>query len=223
MILIQFIIGTALGSFLFASYSRLSVSGNIWRPLRSQCDSCSSTIIWFDLVPIYSYLMLGGRCRNCNQPIAKAALISELFFGNLLLYWQPTFHSTLFVLAGSLLFFMAVSDAHRCEFPVGYSYALIFCAITVYTLFTPHHLIFVSIILMWLGLQFFEPHLTWIGSGDLDVFLCLLILLGFVSFAWLLLLSSLSALITGFLFKRRRLPFIPFVAASYLPVIFFLP
>lgn len=220
MLLFQFLIGAVLGSFLFAGYSRLSIGGNLFRPSRSRCDSCLVMIGWFELIPILSYLMLRGRCRHCGQTIPKAALASELFFASLLLSWKPTLASTLYLLAGSLLFFMAVNDARYFEFPTSYCYALMFCAITVYTLFSAHYLIVIVIVLLWLGLQLFEPRFAWIGSGDLDVFLSLLVLLGLIPFAWLLLLSSLLALITSQLVKRRCLPFIPFVAVAYLMILF---
>lgn len=222
MLILQFFFGSVLGSFLFASYSRLQSGSSLFNPSRSHCDSCSATIAWYDLIPIFSYLMLRGNCRQCGQAIPVTALISELFFGSLLLSWQPTAPGTLFVLAGSLLFFMAVSDVRHFEFSAGWGYCLMFCAVIVYTFFTPHHVIFIYIIVLWVGLQFFEPHFTGIGSGDLDVFLCLLLLLGLIPFAWLLLLSSLMAITFSLLFQRRRLPFIPFISASYLPVIFFL-
>lgn len=222
MLLLQLVIGAVLGSFLFASYFRLSVGGSLFHPSRSQCDSCLRTIRWFDLVPIFSYLMLRGRCRYCGQVIPKAALASEVFFASLLLYWQPSLSRVLYLLAGSLLFFMAVSDARQFTFPASLDHGLMLCAITVYTLFRPHYLIVAVIFLVWLGLQFCDPHLTWIGSGDLDVFLCLLILLGLVPFAWLLLFSSLLALMTSQIVQQRRLPFIPFVAAAYLIVLLFI-
>lgn len=222
MILIQFIIGTVLGSFLFASYSRLRTGGSILSPARSYCDSCSATIAWFDLVPIFSYLILRGRCRNCNQTIPLASLFCELFFGSLLLSWQPTLLSTGYVLVGCLLFFMAINDTHYLAFPTVYGHGLMLLAVTLYGFFSPHHPFFIFMMLIWLMTQFFEPKFKWIGAGDLDVFLCLLILLGFVPFAWLLLLSSLSGLVTSQFLKLRRLPFLPFITASYLIILFFI-
>lgn len=222
MFMFQFIFGAVIGSFLFASYTRLSTGGNLFYPNRSHCDSCSATLAWFDLVPIFSYLILRGHCRRCGEAIPVTVLLSELFFGSLLLSWQPTLPSTLFFLAGGLLFFMAVSDARHFEFPASYGYCLMGCAVLVYTFFTPHHWVFIFLIIVWLGLQFFEPNFSWIGSGDFDVFLCLLLLLGVVGFALLLLISSLTALVASCLLKRRRLPFIPFITISYLLVLIFL-
>lgn len=222
MLFFQAILGAILGSFLFASHSRKQTGGNIYRPARSYCDQCAETIAWYDLVPIISYLALRGRCRWCGFKIPRASLYCEIFFGCLLLCWQPTFLRTGYVIIGGLLFFMAVSDACHFNYPATYGYWLMLCTATVYTLFRPHHFIFIFIFICWLILQFYEPKLVWLGSGDLDIFLCLVVLLGLTPFAWLLLLSSFLALIAGQLLKQRRLPFIPFIAMGYLVVLFFI-
>ncbi len=58
----------ALGSFLNVVASRLPLGGSIVYP-GSACDVCSSEIRWYDNVPLLSYLVLRGRCRDCRTPI----------------------------------------------------------------------------------------------------------------------------------------------------------
>ncbi|MCH5462802.1 prepilin peptidase [Lactobacillus sp. LC28-10] len=222
MLLIQLIIGLIIGSFLFASYSRLQLGGSIFYPARSRCDSCSETISWFDLVPVVSYLVLRGRCRWCGFKISKETLYSEIYFGCLLVSWQPTLLRFCYVVIGGLLFFMALNDSRHFEFPAWHGYLLMLFAVTVYALFKPHHAIIFIIIVGWIVPQIWQPHFAWIGNGDLDVFLCLLILFGPIPFAWLLLLSSVLALIGSKVLKLCRLPFVPFIAAGYLVVLFFI-
>ncbi|GAT18023.1 prepilin peptidase [Secundilactobacillus silagei] len=222
MVLIQFIVGTILGSFLFANYSRLVGGKSLWHPARSACDNCATTIFWFDLVPILSYLNLRGRCRSCSHQISPATIFCELFFGSLVSCWQPTIMSTCYLLVGTLLFFMAVADAAHFEFSALYSYCLMTCSTLVYTLYQPHHLLFTGLIVIWLLSQFFDPHLSWIGSGDLDAFLGLFLLLGLTPFAWLLLFSSSLGLIASQILHQHRLPFMPFIATSYLFILFFI-
>ncbi|MFC6254326.1 prepilin peptidase [Secundilactobacillus hailunensis] len=222
MLLIQFIVGTILGSFLFASYSRLTSGGSLWHPARSECDYCVATIRWFDLAPIVSYLNLRGRCRSCGHQISPATICCELFLGGLVSCWQPTIIDTCYLLVGTLLFFMAVADAARLEFSAIYSYCMMACSALVYIFYQPHHLLFTCLIFIWLLSQFFDPHLSWIGSGDLDAFLCLLLLLGLTPFAWLLLLSSVFGLIASQTLHLTRLPFMPFIAISYLLIFFFI-
>lgn len=45
---------------------------------RSRCLECGDTLRWYDLVPIFSWLNLRGKCRNCHKPIGKFELLIEL-------------------------------------------------------------------------------------------------------------------------------------------------
>ncbi len=67
-----------MGSFLLVVTSRMGV-----RTLqgRSRCDRCGTQIEVRDLVPIWSYLRLRGRCRSCESRIGKTALWVEVVMG----------------------------------------------------------------------------------------------------------------------------------------------
>jgi len=45
---------------------------------RSRCPSCSGTLRWFELIPIISWLIQGGRCRRCKAPISIRYLLAEV-------------------------------------------------------------------------------------------------------------------------------------------------
>ncbi len=45
---------------------------------RSKCDFCKKQILWYDNVPILSFLWLGGKCRYCHKKIAKVYFLTEL-------------------------------------------------------------------------------------------------------------------------------------------------
>jgi len=45
---------------------------------RSRCESCRHQLSWRDNLPLLSFIFLAGRCRSCQQPIAKRHFISEL-------------------------------------------------------------------------------------------------------------------------------------------------
>jgi leader peptidase (prepilin peptidase)/N-methyltransferase len=53
---------------------------SVLRP-RSRCPSCGQQIRWFDNVPIVSWLLLRGRCRNCGAPISVQYPVIELITG----------------------------------------------------------------------------------------------------------------------------------------------
>lgn len=61
--------GLALGSFLNVCIVRLPLHESIIAP-RSHCRRCERPLRWYDNIPVLSYIALGGRCRDCGQPIS---------------------------------------------------------------------------------------------------------------------------------------------------------
>lgn len=84
-----FILGAAVGSFLNVCISRIPEGISIVRPA-SRCPDCGSPIRFYDNVPLLSYLILKGRCRDCgvripfHYPLVEGmAALMALF-----LYWK---------------------------------------------------------------------------------------------------------------------------------------
>lgn len=71
-----FMTGSCFGSFLHVCLSR---SG--WLTGRSRCDNCGYTLKWYDLIPIFSYIALRGKCRKCKEKISSSHFVSELMMG----------------------------------------------------------------------------------------------------------------------------------------------
>jgi len=70
--------GLVIGSFLNVVILRLPEGQSISTP-RSRCPKCKKMIAWYDNVPVLSYVLLGGRCRNCKAGIsARYPLIEAL-------------------------------------------------------------------------------------------------------------------------------------------------
>lgn len=69
--------GLVAGSFLGALLSRWP-RGEQVRAGRSRCDACETQLAWFELVPVVSFALLGGRCRRCNAAIDPALVLMEL-------------------------------------------------------------------------------------------------------------------------------------------------
>jgi leader peptidase (prepilin peptidase)/N-methyltransferase len=61
--------GLVLGSFLNVCISRLPQHQSVVTP-RSRCPRCGKAISWYDNVPVLSYVILRGRCRNCHERIS---------------------------------------------------------------------------------------------------------------------------------------------------------
>jgi leader peptidase (prepilin peptidase)/N-methyltransferase len=71
------ILGLAVGSFLNVCIHRLPSKSSIVQP-PSSCPKCGYRLRWIDNVPVASYAMLGGRCRQCKAPISIRYPIVEL-------------------------------------------------------------------------------------------------------------------------------------------------
>ncbi len=77
---IFFICGLAIGSFLEVVIYRVPRKISIIKP-GSYCPSCNGKIAFYDNIPLISYLILKGRCRNCKVRISYKTFIIEILTG----------------------------------------------------------------------------------------------------------------------------------------------
>jgi len=90
MITLFFILGLIIGSFLNVLVCRLKESETLLG--RSFCRSCKTQIRFYDNIPLLSFLLLGGKCRDCHAPISYRYPLLELVT------------ALLFVLVGKIFF-----------------------------------------------------------------------------------------------------------------------
>lgn len=69
---------TCIGSFIGVCFERIPEGESIVRG-RSHCESCGKTLKSYELVPIFSYLFLKGRCSECKKKIPIRCLVIEIF------------------------------------------------------------------------------------------------------------------------------------------------
>jgi len=74
---VVFVLGLLWGSFCNVCIYRLPNKGNVINS-RSKCRSCNGVIRWFDNIPLISYIILQGKCRNCKTNIAFRYFLVEL-------------------------------------------------------------------------------------------------------------------------------------------------
>jgi leader peptidase (prepilin peptidase)/N-methyltransferase len=77
------LLGLAIGSFLNVCIDRLPSGRSIVSP-PSQCDQCQRRLTAADLIPVFSYLWLRGRCRQCQAVLPKRLVMVELATGVML-------------------------------------------------------------------------------------------------------------------------------------------
>lgn len=80
MILIIFIAGLFIGSFLNVLIDRLPKGENVISG-RSHCDFCRHKLAWYDLIPVFSFVALSAKCRYCGKKISRQYPLSEIFTG----------------------------------------------------------------------------------------------------------------------------------------------
>ena len=71
------VIGLAMGSFFTVAAWRWPREESLVHP-RSHCPACQTTLRWFELVPVFSWLVLRGRCRTCGAAIPVRDTLVEL-------------------------------------------------------------------------------------------------------------------------------------------------
>ena len=97
-------LGICVGSFLNVVIYRLPRGESIATG-RSHCTLCGKVIAWYDLLPVVSYLLLGGKCRHCKAVISWRYPLVECLTAGLFLAlylhfgWHPTLLKYLFLAA----------------------------------------------------------------------------------------------------------------------------
>jgi leader peptidase (prepilin peptidase)/N-methyltransferase len=84
-VLLWALVGGVIGSFANVCVYRVPRGRSVVLP-RSRCPRCHGTILWFQNIPIVSYVLLGGCCFHCQKPISKRYPILELVMAVLIAF-----------------------------------------------------------------------------------------------------------------------------------------
>lgn len=249
-IVFVFILGASIGSFLSVIMQRVrkKMSGMFWG--RSQCLFCRKKLKAKDLVPIFSFLCLKGRCAYCHKKLSPFYLIVEIIMGILsvvlflrfpfvtadmsysLIDWQNIGLFSLLLAEGSLLMGIFFYDLQYMEIPDILLFPLIALSLLSNIGLMPggilNLLIAIVIALVFFGGQHFASKGKWLGQGDVYLSVAMAGILGWqlliVAIALTYLIGaaiSLILLTTQKVNKQSKIAFAPFMVLGTFCALFF--
>ena len=132
LIIIVFLFAITIGSFLNVCIYRIPRGEDIVHT-NSHCMNCGYKLAWYDLIPIFSWIFLRGRCRKCGEKISVQYPLIELANGLLwvgLIYKNGfTVTGICYAIAASSLLVLSVIDWRTFEIPVGCNICLLYTSI----------------------------------------------------------------------------------------------
>ena len=232
------VLGAAIGSFLNVLIHRLPEEQSIVFPA-SRCPRCGRAIRFYDNIPVLSYILLRGRCRDCGEKIALRYPLVEAITAafSLLLFWKygVTFQwlvSFAFVCALIVITFIDL-DHQIIPDVISLPGIPIFFLAAVFVM----KLRFLDAFLGFLigggvlyGIAFVYELLTkreGMGGGDIKLLAMIGAFLGWQSLLFVLLFSSLLGAVVGIAVMLAKgqdmkyaVPFGPFLSAAAAAYIF---
>ncbi len=200
--------GAAVGSFLNVCICRIPEGLSIVSP-PSRCPQCGHPIRFYDNIPVISYLLLGGKCRDCRGRISFRYPLVELLtavFAWLLFrkYGLTPAYPAVFVFVCTLIVITFIDLDHQIiphvltlsGIPVFALLAVFFMGLTVVDAFLG---IMIGAGILYFVAVYYEA-LTGregMGGGDVNLLAMLGAFLGWKSLLFILLVSSLLGAVVG--------------------------
>jgi leader peptidase (prepilin peptidase)/N-methyltransferase len=179
-----FIYGIVIGSFVNVLIYRLPKHEDFVK-IRSHCMNCGYQLRWFDLIPIVSWVIYGGKCRKCGQKISAQYPLIEALNGILYvlvgLVYGISIDTVLLCLASSILVAISVIDFRTMIIPPGLNIAIGVLGIIrmIFDLknFTTYLVGFAAVSGFLLILYMISKG-RWIGGGDIKLMAATGLLIG---------------------------------------------
>ena len=148
-----FLFGLAVGSFLNCVIYRLETGGNFFRG-RSFCPKCKHILSWPDLIPLFSFFLLKGKCRYCQQKISLQYPLVELATGILFVLTAYNLQLTIYNL--------------KDLFVVSYLLLVVNCLLVIFVYDLKHYIIPDKIIYPAIAVAFLYQIISnfqWVAGG----------------------------------------------------------
>jgi prepilin signal peptidase PulO-like enzyme (type II secretory pathway) len=232
-----FVLGSVVGSFLNCVIYRLETRESFLKG-RSCCPHCKHILSWKDLIPIFSFLILKGKCRYCKKKISLQYPLVELFTAILfLLPVYITLYSSVdlifYWIISSFLIIIFVFDLKHYLIPDKIIYPAIVIAFLNQILTSNIEHLTSNLILGILPSLFFLAiilisHETWMGFGDFKLSILMGLILGWPKILVALFFAFFIGAVVGLILislKRKKMksqiPFAPFLISGTFLTIFF--
>ena len=232
-----FVFGLAVGSFLNCVIYRLEKNESFLKG-RSYCPHCKHILGWKDLIPVFSFLILKGKCRYCHQKISLQYPLVELSTAIIFLFiWlkfyaiAQNFNLFFYLIISCFLILIFVYDLKHYIIPDKIIYPAILIAFlynilySYFTLRTPYFIL--NSIYSALGaagfflLIFLISKGKWLGFGDVKLAFFMGFFLGFPNILVALFFAFFSGaiigiglIISGKKTLKSEVPFGPFLVAG---------
>lgn len=236
-IFIFFILGTIIGSFLNVVVFRYN-TGLSCAKGRSKCFSCNNELSWYELVPLFSFLFLRGKCLSCSSKISIQYPLVEFITGIVfsLTFWKVGVDVFLpfYLVIFSLLIAISVYDLKHKIIPDGmsFSFALISLVILLVkmnsNLFNIYDLLAGPVLASFFAFFWLVSSGKWMGFGDAKLALGVGWFLGMTGGTFAIILSFWIGAIFSLLLiawekirhlkwgigMKSEIPFAPFIILS---------
>ncbi|TSI10125.1 A24 family peptidase [Lysinibacillus sp. BW-2-10] len=228
------IFGLVFGSFFNVVGLRVPLKESIVTP-PSHCTSCNRRLTTLDLIPVFSYIFLGGKCRSCGAKISPIYLLTEIVTGILFAFTVYTLGITIetavALLFISLLMIIVVSDIAYMLIP---DKILLFFLpfLVIGRIFSPLDNWWDSLLgaVIGFGILLLIAIISkgGMGGGDIKLFFVIGLVLGTANTLITLFLSSVIGMIVGVIVLKVRgqdrktpVPFGPSIALAAVIVYFY--
>ncbi len=235
--IIIFIFGLLFGSFYNVVGFRLPKNLSIISP-GSFCPKCNHELKWYELIPVFSYIFLAGKCKCCKNKISLFYPCTELITGILFMFsylffgFSGEFIISLMIV--SYLMIVIVSDINYLIIPDEVTLFFVIATTivkfvafglgdTLYSLLSALLLFIAMYLIMLIGNKLFKKES--LGGGDIKLMFFVGLVIGPIEGLFSLFLSSLIALPISLLLywknKSTIVPFGPFILIALIMIYWF--
>ena len=230
--------GAAIGSFLNVCISRIPEGASIIRP-SSRCPYCGHPIRFYDNIPVISFFLLRGKCRDCGRPISRRYPVVEILTACLAfiisLHLGVTLPGLVVFLFVCVLIVVSFIDLEKkliphvltlTGIPLFSVLSVLFNGLAIRDVFFG---IMVGAGSLYFAAVYYEAitNREGMGGGDVNLLAMLGAFLGVKSILFILLFGSLLGAVVGIAFilfqgkdMKYELPFGPFLCVAALVYLF---